>query len=234
MHDRIGPEFQPGDRLVYLGNLVGRGSAVRQSLDEVLHFRRAVLSIQGVLASDIVFLRGAQEEMWQKLLQLQFAPNPVEVLQWMRDQGVEATLHAYSGRVEDGAVAARDGAVQMTRWTNRLRDAVRAAPGHYAFYAALRRAAFNEDGVLCVHANIDISRPLAAQGDSFWWGGARFASLEGPYESFKRIIRGYDSGNYGIVISDFTATIDGGCGRGGTLAAALFQADGTLVDILEA
>ncbi|MCA8934002.1 MAG: hypothetical protein KDA49_16120 [Rhodospirillaceae bacterium] len=234
MHDRIGPRFQPGDRLVYLGNLIGLGEAVLDTLAEALHFRRAVLALQGVLASDVVFLRGAQEEMWQKLLQLQFAPNPLEVLNWMCDQGVGATLKAYGGRRDEGERAARDGAVQMTRWTNRLRDSVRAAPGHYPFYAALKRAAFNDHGVLCVNANVDTARPLAAQGDSFWWGGTRFSALEGPYETFTRLIRGYDSGNNGIVITDFTASLDGGCGRGGTLAAGLFQGDGTLIEVLEA
>ena len=234
LHDRIGPQFQPGDRIVYLGNLIGLHPQVMETMAEVLHFRRAILSLQGALASDVVFLRGAQEEMWQKLLQLQFAPNPSEVFQWMCDQGVDATLRAYGGDRGEGERAARDGAVQMTRWTNRLRDAVRSAPGHYAFYAALRRAAFNENGVLCVHANIDTARPLAAQGDSFWWGGARFSAMEGPYETFSRIIRGFDSGNNGIVISDFTASLDGGCGRGGSLAAGLFQGDGALIDVVEA
>ena len=88
--------------------------------------------------------------------------------------------------------------------------------------------------MLFVHAGMDPRKTLEDQGDSFWWGGTRFSALEGPYETFTRLIRGYDSGNNGIVITDFTASLDGGCGRGGTLAAGLFQGDGTLIEVLEA
>ena len=39
--------------------------------------------------------------------------------------------------------------------------------------AAIRRAAFIEDeSMLFVHAGIDPSRPLSAQRDALWWGGA--------------------------------------------------------------
>ena len=38
---------------------------------------------------DVAYLRGNQEEMWQKLLQLQFATDPRGVLKWMFEQGVE-------------------------------------------------------------------------------------------------------------------------------------------------
>ena len=233
LHDDIWRQFQAGDRLVYLGNLIGCGSQVRETLDEVIAFRRALLALPGMLASDVVFLRGAQEEMWQKLLQLQFAPNPREVLGWMMSQGVDATLKAYGGRREEGEAAARDGAVQLTRWTNRLRESVRQSPGHYPLYAALRRAAFNADGLLLVNANIDVTRPLAAQGDSFWWGGRGFSDLAEPYETFARVVRGYDAGNHGIVITGFTASLDAGCGRGGALAAALFGPQGDVLDVIE-
>src|SRR5690606_24420032 len=146
----------------------------------------------GALAGDVVFLRGAQEEMWQKLLQLQFAPNPAEVLRWMLTQGVEPTLAAYGGRPDEGLAAAREGAVQLTRWTNRLRDAMRAAPGHLSLFAALKRAAYcGPPGLLLISAGIDVTRPLGAQGDSFWWGGATFASIDQPYGEFTRIVRGY-------------------------------------------
>ena len=45
--------------------------------------------------SSIVFLRGAQEEMFSKILQLQIAPNPIEIINWMFDHGVEKTLKSY-------------------------------------------------------------------------------------------------------------------------------------------
>lgn len=237
LHDRIAQDFGAGDRLIYLGNFVGHGAAIRETVDEILAFRRALLALPGMIATDLVYLRGAQEEMWQKLLQLQFAPNPGEVLAWMLRQGVDSTLRAYGGSPEDGLHAARAGAVQLTRWTNRLREAIRAAPGHGSLYSAVKRAAFSESedgGVLCVSGGIDVSRPLAAQGDVFWWGGRSFARIDAPYETFRRIVRGYDATNGGVAITDYTASLDGGCGRGGGLAAALFSGSGDLLDLLDA
>lgn len=83
LHDLISERLQEGDRVVYLGNHVGHGGAVLATIDELLDFRRRVLGRRRGFACDVVFLRGAQEEMWQKMLQLRFAPNPSEVLQWM-------------------------------------------------------------------------------------------------------------------------------------------------------
>ncbi|MDG3442291.1 hypothetical protein [Nitrospirillum amazonense] len=239
LHDDIGARFQPGDRLIYLGNLIGRGPRVRDTMDELLSFRRAVLSVRGVIVSDLVYLRGGQEEMWQKLLQLQFAPNPAEVLQWMMTQGVDATLAAYGGSAYQGVAAARDGAVSLARWTGQLRAAQRAAPGHDTLFAALRRAAYTErrqerlPELLFVNAGIDTSRPLAAQGDSFWWGGGAWSRIDGPYAGFGRVVRGYDPGHGGLAATPATVTLDGGCGFSGTLACGCFGPDGELLEVVE-
>ncbi len=235
LHDHLASQFKVGDRVVYLGNLIGRGAAVRGTFTELLTFRRDVMAIPGVLASDMVYLRGAQEEMWQKLLQLQFAPNPQDVLRWMLGQGVESTLRAYGGNPEAGLSAAREGAVQLTRWTNELRSAMRDSAGHNNLFTALRRAAFTQDGaVLFVSAGIDPARPLPAQGDSFWWGTAGFDDLTEPYFGCRKVIRGFDPANGGVVVGEVTATLDSGCGRGGTLTAAQIGADGQVLELLQA
>src|SRR5215470_8748830 len=95
VHHALWARFAPGDRLVYLGNILGRGPAVRDTVDLLLEFRRHLLARSGMFAYDIAYLRGSQEEMWDKLLQLQFAPNPREVMDWMLAQGIAATLAAY-------------------------------------------------------------------------------------------------------------------------------------------
>ena len=107
LHRQISERFQPGDRLVYLGNILGYGSDAAAAVDEVLAFRRAVIATHGMFAADVVVLRGAQEEMWQKLLQLQLALNPGEVFDWMIAQGVGATLEAYGGQIDEGRDASR-------------------------------------------------------------------------------------------------------------------------------
>lgn len=240
VHAAIGSDLRPGDRIVYLGNQIGRGPAVRAVVDELLRFRREAIGLPGMLAEDVVYLRGMQEEMWQKLLQLQFAPNPSEVLQWMTGQGVEATLLAYGGSATEGMQSARAGATSIARWTQSLRLAQRSAPGHDAFMTALRRAAFvsgpagaGAAGLLFVNAGLDPARPLFTQGDRFWWGGGAFGRIDAPYETFRRIVRGYDPGRGGVQVLPFSITLDAGCGAGGPLVAALLDPQGEILDLIE-
>ena len=40
---------------------------------------------------------------------------------------------------------------------------------------------------------MDITRPLSAQNDCFWWGFQNFSKIKKPYNSFTRIVRGYQS-----------------------------------------
>ena len=100
LHAALAERLRPADNLIYLGNLLGRGPAVGRTIEELLLFRRAMLARRGADPRAIVYLRGGQEEMWQKLLQLQFATDPREVLTWMLGQGVGATLEAYGGSRE--------------------------------------------------------------------------------------------------------------------------------------
>jgi hypothetical protein len=239
LHRALGARFLYGDRLVYLGNILGRGARVRETVDEVLAFRRALLAQPGLFSCDIAYLRGSQEEMWQKLLQLQMAPNPGEVFRWMIEQGVGATLEAYGGNVRQGADYARQGAVGITRWTNALRASVREAPGHAALMSSFRRAAFTAPGepgaaLLFVSAGVNTTLPLSAQSDSFWWGSPGFSDMPQPYDGFRLVVRGFDPKHRGVRVGGFTAGIDAGCGFGGPLVAACFDREGEIVDVIEA
>jgi serine/threonine protein phosphatase 1 len=172
--------------------------------------------------------------MWQKLLQLQFATDPRGVLKWMFEQGVDATLRSYGVVPEDALRGAATGTVVLTRWTGNLRRAIQAQPGHYELMAALRRAAYTDDGALLfVNSGIDPARPLETQSDSFWWSGGKFHSITEPYGEFRRVVRGFDPSHSGFAVTDYTATLDGGCGFGGTLIAACFTPDGAIVDKVE-
>lgn len=235
LHDLIGERFRGGDCLIYLGNYLGHGDAVAATVDELLDFRRRILATPRVFGDDVVFLRGAQEEIWQKLLQLQFAANPGEVLSWMVNAGVEATVKAYGGDLRQGFAATRDGPRTITRWTSALRTAMNAAPGHTTLFASLRHAAYTDDnGLLFVHAGIDPRRSLSQQNDAFWWGGPDILALGGRFESFRRVVRGFDRDRRGLVETDFAASVDKGSGRGGTLLAACFETSGKVVELLEA
>ena len=235
LHGRLGERIRDGDSLVYLGNFLGRGEAVAETVEELLRFRCAFLARPAVFRDDIAYLRGSQEEMWHKLLQIQFAPNPGEVLTWMMGQGVGATLAAYGGSPEKGFEATKRGAVALTDWTGKLRRAMHARDGHNALMSALRRAAYTEDDTLLfVHAGIEVSRPLSEQTDSFWWGSKDFDDISAPYGGFKRVVRGFDPRHRGVVVRDVTTSIDGGCGFGGSLLAVCFDTGGDIVDMIEA
>jgi hypothetical protein len=77
LHDALFERIKPGDRIVYHGNYTGYGEQSAACVDEILTFRRMVLAMPGMICSDFIYLRGQQEQMWQKLLQLQFAPDPM-------------------------------------------------------------------------------------------------------------------------------------------------------------
>lgn len=238
IHDQLLEHIQPGDRLLYLGNYTGHNEHAVDCVDEILTFRRLVLSMPGMMCDDIVYLRGAQEEMWQKLLQLQFAPDPTNVLLWMLGNGLSGTLYSYGLSPHDGIEACRSGVMGLTKWTNQIREAVRAHPGHDIFGTQLLRAAHtsqkSDHPMLFVHANIDATKPLSEQGDKFWWADENFETIKLPYEPFQKIVRGYDPNHSGINMNCVTATIDGGCGFGGELICAGFDESGKNFKILEA
>jgi serine/threonine protein phosphatase 1 len=234
LHARLGQRIRPEDNLVYLGNFLGRGGDVGGTVEELLLFRRALLARQTFDgAGAIAYLRGRQEEMWQKLLQVHFAPNPREVLEWMMAQGLGPTLVAYGGEIEEGRRATASAAA-MSHWTNRLRATVRARDGHDRLISVVRRAAFTADqAMLFVNAGIDFHRPLSEQSDSFWWGGADFDEADQPYGGFQKVVRGFDYRHKGAWSKRWVASIDSGCGFGGTLTAVCFDPLGRSIETIE-
>ena len=72
--NRLLPRWQRGDKLVVLGNMLGADGDPARAIDLMLLLRRRLLATN--LACDVFFLRGAQEEMWHKVLGLQFAMSP--------------------------------------------------------------------------------------------------------------------------------------------------------------
>ena len=235
LHARMRAAMRGDDRVVYLGNYFGRGPAIRETLDEILLFRRALIARPDGDPGDVVFLRGSQEEMLQKLLQLQFASDPVAVLEWVLEQGVGATLAAYGIIPGEGFQAAREGTVALSRWTGRLREAIARVDGHRQLLNSLRHAAYLEDrAILFVHAGLDPDRPFTEQGDSLWWGGFRFRDDDArPYDGFRRVVRGFDRRGGGQHFGTHAVTLDAGCGFGGPLVAGCFEPTGELAELLE-
>lgn len=236
-------KFRPGDRLVYTGNYLGGTHAKPiKTLDELLHFRRTLMAKPGVFAEDIVYLRGMQEELFGKLLQIQFAPNAGQVVDWMlkRHPDLDSVLKAYGTSLTEVSRITREGILNLTRWSVALKNRIRTEPGHEKFFTVLRLAAFtehkhsNDNNLLFVHAGLDPEKPLAAQGDQFWWAFKGFNQISTPYSPFRAVIRGHDPEGQGVHVSPGYVTLDGGCGHGGQLVCAQMSNTGDIIEILAA
>jgi len=238
LHDAVLERLQAGDRIVYLGNYTGYGTKSRETVDEILTFRRLALSQPGVLPTDFVYLRGRQEDMWQKLLQLQFTHKPELSLGAMLGQGLSATLESYGLHADDGMRACKEGVLAITRWTMKIREAIRKNPGHDIFLMQHKRAAYTAmEGrypVLFVNAGVDPALPLEMQDDRLWWSGEDFNDITQAYAPFEKVIRGYDPTNSGVRINCVTASLDGGSGFGGELIAARMDSAGCMMELLQA
>lgn len=218
IHAALYEAAAPGDRIIYTGNYLAHDGASTNNLplDEILHFRRAFLARRGMQLGDIVYLRGAQEELWHRLLQLQLALAPQQTLSWIMEHYPEMNfaLQGYGSSFNDIAVCQREGILSLTRWSSSLKESIRHHPGHEAFFSALRRAAFTDTqadngNILFVHAGLDPQQPLTDQGDNLFWGTSGFKKMQAPYHPFSRVIRGFDPDHEGIKIGPMTVSLGG-------------------------
>ena len=186
--------FESGDKLIFLGNVIGFGTKSKEIITEVLKLRFKLMAKYKLKNTDIVFLRGAQEEMFSKILQLHIAPNPTEILDWVFSHGVDQTIISYGFKPDEFRKITSHGTIQINKLTTKLNYEISLNPGHKEFFSNLKHAAYTDTkDVLFVNRGVDLSRPLSAQNDCFWWGYQNFSQINKPYFSFKRIVRGYQS-----------------------------------------
>ncbi len=186
--------FRKGDKLIILGNVIGLGKSSNEIISNIISFRFDLMANFKLKPSDIIFLRGAQEEMFSKLLQLQIAPNPIEIVNWMFEHGVNTTLESYGYSTQDVINVASSGTVAISKWTSKLNKSLLRHPGHKDYFLNLKHAAYSSNKkILFVNRGVDVTRPLSAQNDCFWWGYQNFSKIDKPYKSFIRIVRGYES-----------------------------------------
>ena len=189
--------FSQGDKLIFLGNVIGFRDSSKEIISEVVSLRFNLLAKFQLNHDDIIFLRGAQEEMFSKLLQLQIAPNPIEIINWIFSHGVDQTISSYGFSPDEFRNIASQGAIQINKLTSKLNNKISTVSGHKEYFSNLKHAAYSESKeVLFVNRGVDLSRPLSAQNDCFWWGYQNFSLINRPYNTFKRIVRGYQSNPY--------------------------------------
>lgn len=240
LHNHIFNQSRPGDRILYTGNyFCGQNAAPAATLDELLYFRRSLLARPGMVPEDFVYLRGVQEELWSKLLQIHFAPSAKTVIEWIGTHypEMDSLLDIYGTSLSDVQRRAREGVVPLTKWTVALREKMREKAGHEKFFTLLRRAAFTEhadlqeNNTLFVHAGLDPSLPLTAQGDRFWWAARSFGAMQSPYRPFRTVVRGSDPDGGGVKVTPVSVSLDGGAGRGGQLVCAQMSSAGDVLSL---
>lgn len=244
IHDQLLEHFQAGDKIIYLGNYTGYGHKPIETLNEILTFRRLILSITGVFPNDVIYLRGAQEEIFEKLWQLHFAPDAENVFLWMLGNGLTATLESCGINTHEALESVRSGSRYMTQWISKTRKHIRTQIDYDTFFINMKRAAIrsitgapsNEHHALMLFVNsgIDYERNVDEQADAFWWRGDEFDKIKAPYQDFDWVVRGYDPKHRGIFIRKNYATIDNGAGFGGGLICAGIDCKGDIVQYLEA
>ena len=229
--------FELGDKLIFLGNIIGLGDNSKETLTSVIDLRFNLMSKFKLKPDSIIFLRGAQEEMFSKLLQLQTAPNPIEIVEWIFSHGVDQTLISYNFEPNAFRDAASQGTIQINKLTSKLNTTISSISGHKEFFSSLKHAAFNESReVLFVNRGVDISRPLSAQNDCFWWGYQNFSQINKPYFSFKRIVRGYQSNHLNYIENSKTRVL---CTlfkqplANKKILAGIFSKNGDIIDLFE-
>ncbi|MBI04232.1 MAG: hypothetical protein CMI96_00265 [Pelagibacteraceae bacterium] len=229
--------FKQGDKIVFLGNIVGLGDHAKETITSVLDLRFKLMAKYLLNADDVVFLRGAQEEMFHKLLQLQIAPNPQEILKWMFAHGVDKTLKSYGFDLSEAENISLQGTIAISKWTSKLNMAVANILGHKEYLANLKHAAYSESKkILFVNRGVDVSRPLSAQNDCFWWGYQNFSLINKPYNTFLRIVRGYQSthkNNIENAKSHIICTLFNQPLTNKKIYAGLFLDNGEILDLFE-
>jgi len=192
--DHLLSNFNLGDKLIFLGNVIGLGEKAKDTISSILDLRFNLMAKFKLQPDEIIFLRGAQEEMFLRLMQLQTAPNPQDIVKWMFDHGVDKTINSYGFYKDEVKSIASQGTISISKWTSKLNRTVSSIAGHKNFFSNLKHAAFSSSKkILFVNRGVDISRPLSAQNDCFWWGYQNFSKINKPYNTFIRIVRGYQS-----------------------------------------
>ena len=229
--------FNSGDKLIFLGNVIGLGNKAKDTISSILNLRMKLMAIHNLEPEEVVFLRGSQEEMFLKLIQLQIAPNPQDIVNWMFDHGVHKTTQSYGFSREEVENISSQGTISISKWTSKLNSVLSSNPGHKDYFYNLKHAAFSSSKkILFVNRGVDVSRPLSAQNDCFWWGYQNFSKISKPYGTFMRIVRGYQS-NANIELSNakknIVCTLFKQPLENNQILAGIFNGDGDILDIFE-
>ena len=76
--------------------------------------------------------------MFLKLLQLQIAPNPQDIISWMFEHGVNKTIESYGFSKDEVQSISTQGTIAISKWTTKLNNIVSANKGHKDYFSNLK------------------------------------------------------------------------------------------------
>ena len=147
------------------------------------------------------------------------------------------SLIAASPRLSTFLNISSQGTIAISKFTSKLNNILLSQPGHKQYFTHLKHAAYSQSRkILFLNRGVDVSRPLSAQNDCFWWGYHNFSDLQKPYNTFSRIVRGYKSSQNNdlknikksIVCSLFKQPLDEK-----EIIAGIFDESGNILDLFE-
>ena len=155
----------------------------------------------------------------------------------MFDHGVNKTIQSYGFSEVELKNIASSGTMNISKWTTNLNKELQKHPGHRQYFLNLKHAAYSyTKEILFVNRGVDITRPLSAQNDCFWWGFQNFSKIKQPYKTYVRIVRGYESehisnseiDNQNVVCTLFKQPL-----FNNTVICGIFGENGEILDLFE-
>ncbi len=192
LHSVIFDAISPMDYFIYMGNIIGMNEGAKETFAEILEFKQKIKEkYPEITDKNFIFLRGLQEEMWQKTLYIHLSDKDDKVFNYIVDKGVDGTLKSYGFSHEEGYDIIEKGAVATSAWTEKIREEFYKDSGYKEIFSNLKHAVYTEDkSILFVSAGIDHKKTLEQNKDEFWWGGRNFIQ-EKSYQDFNVVVRGF-------------------------------------------
>lgn len=238
---KLANRMQPGDAVVCLGNYFGYGTDGALVLEELLAFRSWCLSTPPLqTVNNFVFLRGQQEEMLLRLMNLYKRKDPANFLPWMEQHGMLSVLESFGLDWPLLQTAVRLGPNTLKSWCVSVQELIPKIPGLLPLLAQLKWGAYSPKArVVFTHAGYQAGKSLAQQNEEILlWGNrsklpanedslsvAGFLDAEDS-EPYRLIVHGFSPTKSGYSRKQGVVTVDGGAGRGGELVATLISASG--------
>ena len=227
--DKIDKELNAHDKLIFLGDYIDRGKNSKQTIELLLQFHNSY-------PEQVVFLKGNHED-W-----LLNTYHNYSIHSWLLGMEGCTTIKSYSkqaAKVLEKEI--RKFGMKLIYYKKKKKAPAlpydiffnSMPPDHISFFEQLRLY-YEDEGIICSHAGLEIGMPLASQAENelLWsnthsfierWKGPKVLVL-GHVHTYKIIADMYGK----VIIKDKVIFTDTGCPQTGILSAVRFP-DGHVI-----